>query len=541
MQERREQVAVLPRSFIRQCKRRLRRSKVADSTGADLTGGQLLMRTLIMRRLLRRRVLDPNEQYVGVLLPPSAAAVVVNAALALDRRIACNLNYTASSDVINECIELAGIRRVLTSRKFMERMNFSLNAEVVYLEDARDWVTTSDKLICAATAYAMPAAAIERSLGLRDIKAQEPLTVIFTSGSTGTPKGVVLTHANVASNAQAVDEVVRLHDDDVLIGILPFFHSFGYTISMWTVLHVNIKGVYHFSPLDAKQIGKLCAEHRGTILLATPTFLRNYVRRCDKEDFATLDVVVAGAEKLPKDLSDAFEQRFGVRPVEGYGTTELSPLVSVNIPASRSAGKSKIESREGSVGRPVPGVSAKITHVDTGETLGPNQEGMLWISGPNVMLGYLHRDDLTAQVLRDGWYMTGDLARIDEDGFIFITGRESRFSKIGGEMVPHIRIEEEINRLLGADEELKAVVTAVPDAKKGERLVVLHVVDDLNPDELRRRLLDAGLPPLYVPANDSFWKVDEIPVLGSGKLDLKTLKQRALELAARHAPSSIEE
>jgi acyl-[acyl-carrier-protein]-phospholipid O-acyltransferase / long-chain-fatty-acid--[acyl-carrier-protein] ligase len=523
------------RSFLRSCKQRLWRQKIVDSTGARLTGGSLLLRTLMVRRLLRRHVLSADEQFVGVLLPPAAGAVVVNAALALDRRVACNLNYSVSSEIINACIRQAGIRHVLTSRKFMEKMEFKIEAEVVYLEDLRDKPRLTDKLITALQSYVLPAFLLERLLGLNTIQGDDLLTVIFTSGSTGTPKGVMLTHSNIASNTQAVDQVVHLRSDDVVIGILPFFHSFGYTVPLWTVLCTHVSGVYHFSPLDAKQIGKLCRDHGATILLATPTFLRSYMKRCEPEDFKTLNVVVVGAEKLPKDLSDAFEEKYSVRPVEGYGATELSPLVSVNVPPSRSLGNYQVDCREGSVGRPIPGVSAKIVHPETGGQLGVNEDGMLLIRGPNVMKGYLGQEEHTAAVIRDGWYVTGDIAHLDNDGFIHITGRESRFSKIGGEMVPHVKIEEELNRVIdsiaGSGEEatLKAVVTAVPDEKKGERLIVLYLKNNATVDQMRKGLADSGMPNLFIPGTESFLVVEELPLLGSGKLDLKAVKQMAVE------------
>ena len=267
-----------------------------------------------------------------------------------------------------------------------------------------------------------------------------------------------------------------------------------------------------------------------TVVLSTPTFLRGFLRRCEKEDFQHADVVITGAEKLPPSLADAFEEKFGVRPLEGYGTTELSPLVSVNIPPTRAWSDENVSAREGSVGRPIPGVAAKTVDLETGEELGPGESGMLLIKGPNVMLGYYQRPDLTQQVLNDGWYTTGDVAMIDQDGFIFITGRESRFSKIGGEMVPHIEVEEKLAALIGANEDTPQVaVTAVPDARKGERLVVLHTRLPIPPEELRAKLAEMGLPNIYIPSADSFVEVDEIPVLGSGKLDLKRVRQMARE------------
>ncbi len=230
------------------CRRNLRRPKVADSTGADLTGGALLMRSLILRRLLLREVLAADEKYVGVLIPPSAGGVVVNAVLPLCRRIPVNLNYTVSSEVMNSCIQQCGIRHVLTSRRVMEKFNFELDAEFVYLEDFRDKVTLLDKIAAAVQTYALPASLLERLLGLHGIEDDDLLTVIFTSGSTGEPKGVMLSHRNVASNVECVDYLLQLRPDDVVIGILPFFHSIGYTCILWTVLTLDPKGVYHTSP-----------------------------------------------------------------------------------------------------------------------------------------------------------------------------------------------------------------------------------------------------------------------------------------------------
>lgn len=520
---RKQRAMVLPRLMIRKCRRAMFRWKIADSTDQSLTGGQLLMRSLILRRLLTRDVFEAEEKYVGILLPSSIPAVVTNAAVALAGRVSSNLNYTMSADVMNKCIAKADIRHVLTSRKVMDRLGIKLNAKVVYLEDIKDRVTIADKAMGAVLAYATPATILDRLLGLNRMTGDDELTVIFTSGSTGDPKGVMLTHHNIGSNVEAIDHVVHLRREDVVLGVAPFFHSLGFTVTLWTILGLDVRCVYHFTPLEAQAVGKLARKWGATVLLATPTFLRSYLKRCDPSDFATLEIAVAGAEKLPSSLCDAFEEKFGVRPVEGYGTTELSPLVSVNVPPSRSRSQ-EIDAKEGTVGRPIPGVAAKSVDPETFADLPVETPGMLLIKGPNVMKGYLNEPGKTAEVIRDGWYVTGDIAKLDKHGFIEITGRQSRFSKIGGEMVPHMNVEEEIQKFIGAGEDqLVAVVTAVPDERKGERLVVLHVEMSKTPQQICDHLKAVGLPNIWIPDAASFLKVEAIPVLGTGKLDLKGL------------------
>jgi acyl-[acyl-carrier-protein]-phospholipid O-acyltransferase/long-chain-fatty-acid--[acyl-carrier-protein] ligase len=533
MAGRKQRTAALPRAMIRNCRKKKFSWKIADSTGAELSGGKLLAGTFVFRRLLLRHVLRDDDRHVGLLLPPTVAAVVANAALSMAGRITANLNYSASPEVVNACIRRANIRIILTSRKFMEnaamaKFQNNLEAELVYLEDLREKVHRGDKLVGALAAYAVPASLLDRILGLHHIRGDDVATVIFTSGSTGMPKGVMLTHHNIATNVEAIDQVVHPRPDDCILGIVPFFHSLGFTVTLWGPLLLDIRTAYHVMPLDTRIVAKLARSRRATIFLATPTFLRSYLRRCEPEELKTLEIVVAGAEKLPCALCEAFQQKFGVRPVEGYGTTELSPLVSVNVPRSRSISLD-IDCKEGSVGRPVPGVSAKIVDPDSFEEFPPGTPGMLLVKGPNVMKGYLGQPEETAKVMHDGWYITGDIAMIDTEGFIHITGRLSRFSKIGGEMVPHVRVEEAIQKILGVEEEgnLKVVVTCVPDERKGERLVVVHTQIDMPPEEICRRLGADGMPNLWVPGADSFLEVESIPVLGSGKTDLKAVSDLA--------------
>ncbi len=521
----------LPKLFIRRCREKGANIKISDSTGMALSGTDLLLRTLVLRRIFSRGIFAPDEKMVGVLIPPTVPGAIANLALTLSKRVAVNLNYSVSESIVNRCIEQAGIKHVITSRKVIEKFGIKVNADLIYIEDMKEQATNNDKIAALLGAKVLPQFMVARSLGLYTIKPDDLLTVIFTSGSTGTPKGVPLSMLNVASNIQGFDSVIRVLDKDCFLGVLPYFHSFGFTVTLWGAMTLRSSATYHFNPLEARQIGKLAQANKATVLLGTPTFLRSYIRRVEPEQFKSIEVVVVGAEKMPLPLIDSFEERFGIRPIEGYGATETSPVAAVNLPPSRATSADRNAGvREGSVGKPLPGVSARVVAIDDGAVLGANVQGVIQIYGPNIMQGYLHQPELTKKVLQDGWYNTGDVGFIDGDGFIFITGRQSRFSKIGGEMVPHIQIEEAIQSIVGEGEDgITVAVSSVPDEKKGERLVVLYTVLEKTPSEIVKGLSAMGLPNLFLPSEDSFFKVDAIPILGTGKLDLRGLQSLAKE------------
>jgi len=523
----------LPKLFLRRCREKGSRIKISDSTGAQLSGHDLLLRSLVLRRIFERNVFEADEKFVGVLIPPTVPGAIANFALSLSGRVAVNLNYTVSNAIVNSCIEQTGIRNILTSRRVMEKFNIQPAANLIYLEDMKSFATVGDKVAGVLASKCLPLSMVNRSLGLNRMKSDDLLTVIFTSGSTGNPKGVPFSMMNVASNVQGFDQVIHVLDSDNFLGVLPFFHSFGFTVSLWGAMTLPSSASYHFNPLDAKTIGKLAQANKSTVVLATPTFLRTYMRRVEPAQFKTVEIVVVGAEKMPIALADEFEKKFGIRPIEGYGTTELSPVAAVNLPESRATtADKKAGLRDGSVGKPLPGVSVRVVSLEDSLILETNVAGMIQVSGPNVMTGYLNQPELTAKVLKGSWYETGDIGYIDDDGFIFITGRQSRFSKIGGEMVPHIQIEEAIIEIVGESEDVLNVgVTSVPDEKKGERIIVLHTKLNKTPSEIVKGLSAKGLPNLFLPSEDSFIQVDVIPLLGTGKLDLRGLQQLALEKA----------
>jgi acyl-[acyl-carrier-protein]-phospholipid O-acyltransferase/long-chain-fatty-acid--[acyl-carrier-protein] ligase len=423
------------------------------------------------------------------------------------------------------------LKTVVTSKLFLEKVKVHPPGEVIYAEDLAEKPKIAEKMAALFGALFLPMGSLQKFCGAsRKTRLDDTATVIFSSGSTGEPKGVVLSHYNIASNVAQLLQVFMLHKGDRILGILPFFHSFGFTGTLCLPAASGIGAVFHPSPLDSRAIGALVSQHSVTMLLATPTFLNTYTRRCTPEDFGSLRIVMAGAEKLPDRISMAFEDQFGIRPLEGYGTTECSPVVAVNTYDFRAAQFRQVGAKRGTIGHPLPGIAIRIVDPETGELRGIGEPGLLLVRGPNIMQGYLNHPEKTAEVLKDGWYNTGDIATVDEEGFLRITDRLSRFSKIGGEMVPHIKIEEKLQEIAQATDQVFAV-TAVPDEKKGERLIVLTTLPE---DELAKTIeqfAKAELPALWKPRADNFLRIESLPYLGTGKLDLRRLRELALELA----------
>jgi acyl-[acyl-carrier-protein]-phospholipid O-acyltransferase/long-chain-fatty-acid--[acyl-carrier-protein] ligase len=503
----------LDRRVIRVARRHWGRFAMADSTGRELTYGRMLTAAFLIARRL------PREEMTGVLLPATAAGALVNVAVTLKGGVPVNLNFTAGPEAIAHAVEQCGIRTVVTSRKFLAQANVGNLPGLVYVEDVIGRASALDKVRAFASARFLP----HRSRRTPD----SPATVVFSSGSTGVPKGVVLSHYNLISNIEGFSQLFPVTAADRVAGVLPFFHSFGVTVTVWFPLLSGCSVVYHHNPTDARATGELMQKYGATFLLSTPTFCMAYVRKCAKEEFASLRFVLVGAEKLRPAAADAFREKFGLELLEGYGCTEMSPVVAVNAPGHGT----QIAAKAGTVGHPLPNVAARIVDPATFETLPPKTEGLLLVKGPNRMTGYLKQPERTAEVLHEGWYVTGDLAVLDDEGFLRITDRLSRFSKIGGEMVPHLRIEDAISSVLDG---APCAVTAVPDEQRGERLAALYV-SDVPAGEVWRRLAATEMPRLWIPKRENLYPVAALPLLGTGKLDLRAVRERARDLAATSA------
>ena len=527
--QRKGRLPTIGQAFVRTARRARGRMAFADSSGKELSYMKALIAALILAKKLGKHW--DGEEKVGILIPPSVGGALVNLAGILTGRTVVNLNYTLSEEGIQSCVRQCNISCVITSEKVIRKLKLDPGVPMIALEEIAEGTTSGEKLAAAAMAYLMPRNMLLRRLaGGRKVTLDDTATVIFSSGSTGEPKGAMLSHYNIVSNMMQLNQVYDFKRDDRFLGVLPFFHSLGFTATLIGPSVLGVGAAYHPLPTDTRSISKLIPHYKLTLLLATPTFLQLYLRGCKPEQMESINLVVVGAEKLPTRLADAFEEKFGIQPLEAYGCTECSPGVAVNTPSLVDGEIDQSGNRPGTIGRALPGMDIRIVDPETGERCGFDQPGLMWVKGPNIMQGYLGKEKLTEEVLDKGWYNTGDIAAIDEDGFITITDRLSRFSKIGGEMVPHIKIEEVLHHVAGLTEQSFAV-TGLPDEKKGERIVVLHTLKDEVIENVVAGLTGEEIPNLWKPRKDQFFKVEELPYLGSGKLDLKRIKILAGDMA----------
>lgn len=525
---------VLRRHLARECVRALtkhpRRVQVIDRTAErrEVTCGQLFAAVAVLARRLRRTVPEPR---IGIVLPPGAGAFIANLAVACAGKVPVNLNFTAGRGPIEAALRLAGIRTVITADALRAKATgfpwpehtLDLRAELAAAGGR------GALLPWLVAAWVLPNQACAALLRLPRAGDRAEAGLLFTSGSAGEPKGVALTHRNVLANCAQISSMSILPESASLLGCLPIFHSFGFTVTLWYPILRGCHVVTVPSPLDTRRIAEAIQQEHATVLIGAPTFLRPFLKKARPAELRPLDLVVAGAEKLPDDLYRAFLETFHLEIMQGYGLTETAPVTNVNQPhppVLTATSQPQIGKRLGSTGRLLPGMTARIMDVDSGRFLPATATGIVLLRGANIFAGYLDDPERTAAVFRDGWFVTGDLGRFDEDGFLFIEGRLARFSKIGGEMVPHGTVEQTILAVFGWDpgETPPLVVTGVPDPAKGEALVLL-TTRDVSAEELRVRLTGAGLPNLWIPK--LVHRVERIPVLATGKTDLKRCRELA--------------
>jgi acyl-[acyl-carrier-protein]-phospholipid O-acyltransferase/long-chain-fatty-acid--[acyl-carrier-protein] ligase len=511
-------------------------AKVIDGNdGSESSYHRILAAAIMLAQEIKK---STNMQRVGIVLPPGKGGLVANLAVVLAGKTPVNLNFTAGKEAVESSIKQGEIDRFLTADVFVRKMQsfpWPPLKQLIFLE--RVLPSLKGGIIrWLGLIKILPASVLCSLIGLPKSRGNDEAALLFTSGSSGEPKGVVLSHRNLLANVHQFGTRLDFAPDDKILACLPLFHSLGCTVTLWYPLIEGISIVTFPSPLEAPKLAELIEKHKISLLLATPTFLRGYLRRVNSDQLASLKLVVTGAEKLPISLEEEFRKRFGKPVMEGYGLTETSPATNFNlpdpVPQPGQEGQPIIPCRRlGAVGQLLAGIAVRVTDPNTDAPLPVDQSGMIWLRGPNIFQGYLKQPRKTEEVLHDGWFRTGDIGRLDADGFLFIEGRLSRFSKIGGEMIPHETVEAHINRALGleGESERKIAVVGIPDPDKGEALVLLSTVATESFKQelinLRYTLLEQGVPALWIPKR--VVPVPGIPILQSGKLDIKGCEKLA--------------
>jgi len=521
----------LGREIVRGLARRPWRLEIVDrSTGRrEVKAGALLGAAAAFSRHIRKTI--PGKR-VGIVMPPGAGGSIATLAVWCAGKPPVSRNCTAGRAAIESSLRLGEIDTVITAKAVQAKVkDFPWPENTLDLpSEIKAMGGKKAVLPWLLAAWLLPNQWIANLLGLPKRGDQEEAGLLFTSGSSGEPKGVVLTHRNILSNCWQISSLCVLPDTATMLACLPIFHSFGFTVTMWYPMMRGCKVVSVPSPLDTRGIIDAIKEEQATVLVGAPTFLRPFIKRAEPAEVASLNLVVTGAEKMPVDLYESFLDKFGIELMQGYGLTETTPATNINQPdpavPTGWGGDPQEAKRLGSVGRMMPGMTARILNPDTMEEMPATEQGIVAFRGGNVFGGYLKNTAKTKEAFHQGWFVTGDLGRFDDDGFLYIEGRLSRFSKIGGEMVPHGTVEQRIIETFELDQSDGYVIAVmgVPDPGKGEALVLLTTLD-LTAKEVRDRLLAAGIPNLWIPRHVQH--VDAIPVLGTGKLDLKACNDAA--------------
>ncbi len=511
----------------------------ADSTGVELSGNKFLTASILFKSLLKKEIKGQN---IGLLLPSTAVGAFINYTVLLMGKTIVNLNYTSEISALKSAIDTAEIKTVIASRRFIERLeNKGINireildlVEVIYLEDAKEKISKIKGLLTFLSVKFLPCFVL-KTIHLTKTLKSDTVLILFSSGSEGTPKGVELSGDNILGNCQQIANIINVDDEDIIVGSLPLFHAFGIVVTTFLPLIEGIKCVAHPDPTDGLGLGRLVARYKATIMAGTSTFFRLYTKnsRVHPLMFQSLRLVVAGAEKLRLDVRYDFKKKFGKDILEGYGTSETSPVASCNLPDMLAPDFTvQVGNKIGTVGMAIPGTKIKIVDPQTFEELPISEEGMILISGIQVMKGYLKNEEKTKEVIKNikgkTYYVTGDKGRLDKDGFLTIVDRYSRFAKLAGEMISLGSVEEKISKILDLSEDslVDFIVTAIEDEKKGEKIVLLICnVNEEFINELQTKINMNFDNKLMIP---SFIKiVDEIPKLGSGKKDFKRAKELA--------------
>ena len=528
----------LPRVLVENLKKHASVELVDGLDGSSLAYGKMLGVSMALARWFKKNVKEPR---LGIILPPGKGGVIANIACFLAGIVPVNINYTSSEPAFESIVRQGGLKHFVTARAFMSKLPqfpWPKGESIIHLDKTLKGLGMAKIASWVAFAKFAPVSVIAKTFDLDARSKDDEAALLFTSGSSGEPKGVPLTHKMILSNTAQLLSKAYVPAGSPILCSLPIFHSLGLSFTTIMPMIYGFSMVTYPSPLDAKNLNDLIEKHKCTIVLSTPTFARSMLRRAHADTYKSVKYFVVGAEKLQETLANEFMEKCGVQLLEGYGLTETTPLCGVNLDKIGPTEEQPYYvpgEKNGTIGQLVPGLAVRITDPDDDSVRLPiSERGMIWFKGPNVFSGYIGRDDLNAEIFRDGWFKTGDLGHVDLNGFLTLGGRRSRFSKVGGEMVPHEVVENAIEGFVQLPEGFagRAVaVMGVPDAAKGEALVLLSAVHhgQLNQalEEIKNHLVAVGLPRLWCPRE--IIPVEAIPALPTGKMDLKGCQILAYE------------
>jgi acyl-[acyl-carrier-protein]-phospholipid O-acyltransferase / long-chain-fatty-acid--[acyl-carrier-protein] ligase len=516
-------------NFIHIAKRNPFKKILFDYKGGALNSFKVLLISIILSREINK--IKSKNKYIGILLPNSNFSAATILAVMFSDLVPSILNFSLSEKIFNYSVKKANLDTIITSRLFIQKANLKERPEMVFLEDISKNVKLKIKIFYTVLIFILPSWILIRCLSKNFKDIHQTAILLFSSGSSGIPKGILLSHHNMNSDVNSYIQVMKCSvDNEKIVGNLPFFHSFGINLGFWIPLMYGLKIVYIKNPLDTSAVIQSIKKHKLTLLASTPTFLNNYIKKSTNNDYDSLRLLILGSEKMNYKHAENFKKYAYIEPLEGYGCTELSPVVSINI--SENVNDLGLKSgKSHSIGKVLTGMASKIIDIDTHKEVKPGNSGLLFIKSPTIMKGYLDDINATNDVIINGWYNTKDIAYMDEEGYIVITGRISRFSKIAGEMVSHEIIEKLINEA-DKSEYRTIFVSDIKDDKKGEKLIVMYTELNTSINKINMYLKNQGLPNLWIPKQVNYYKVDKIPILGSGKLDLLKLKKLAVSVAS---------
>ncbi len=504
---------LLHHQFVKNAKRLSKKLAIKDkTTKSEVPYGRALIGALILAKKFKKY----DEGYLGIMIPTSAGCALASVGALMSGRVPVMINYSTGADKnAKYAQEKCNFNTIITSKALLEKINCPVIDGMVFIEDIMKSVTTGDKLK-AALKTKLPVGMILNSIhqGHEDDNA----AILFTSGSEKDPKVVQLTHKNIASNIQDFCDYVDINESDILLANLVFFHIFGLTVNLWVTFVRGMTMVTYANPTDFRTISDIARDEKPTIMVGTPSFFWGYLQKSDPGDFKSLRIMVAGADKCPDALREGYKKKHGVTLLEGYGATETSPVVSVN---------SHEFNRPGSTGKVIPNVSVRIEHLETGEECKTSEVGKILVKGNLIMKGYLGEPELTAEAIVDGWYNTGDMGYLDEDGYLWHAGRFKRFVKVGGEMVSLVKVENVMEQFL--PEGVSCCIIEIPDEIKGATIVAA-VTKELNKVAILRKMGEE-LPNIALPRQ--FFVIEELPMMGTGKIDFRTVTKQVLDMVSK--------